>query len=127
MRAKILLGKGLLGRWVAAACASAALVAPGSGRAAGAPPAHPNVVILLADDLGFADVGYHGGPIATPAIDRLAAEGVRLERFYSDPICSPTRAALLSGRDALKLGIAYDQIHPWYPNGFPPDASRSPA
>jgi len=90
--------------------------------AAAAPAAHPNVVLILADDLGWADVGYHGGPIATPAIDRLAAEGVRLERFYSDPICSPTRAALLSGRDALALGIAYDQIHPWYANGFPPDA-----
>jgi arylsulfatase B len=83
---------------------------------------HPNVVILLADDLGWADVGYHGGEIATPAIDRLAREGLRLERFYSAPICSPTRAALLSGRDPMKLGIGYDQINPWNVNGFPPDA-----
>ena len=83
--------------------------------------AQTNVVILLADDLGWADVGYHGGEIETPAIDRLATEGVRLERFYSAPICSPTRAALMTGRDALKLGIAYDQIHPWYNAGLAPD------
>jgi arylsulfatase B len=81
----------------------------------------PNVVILLADDLGWADVGYHGGPIATPNIDSLARDGVRLERFYSAPICSPTRAALVTGRDPLKLGLAYDQIHPWYNAGLAPD------
>ena len=82
----------------------------------------PNVVILLADDLGWADVGYHDGEIKTPAIDRLAREGVRIERFYSAPICSPTRAALLTGRDPLKLGIAYDQLHPWYNAGLSPEA-----
>ena len=82
----------------------------------------PNVVVMLADDLGWADVGYHGGPIETPGIDRLAAEGVRLERFYSAPICSPTRAALVTGQDPLRLGIAYDQIHPWYNAGLGPDA-----
>ncbi len=80
----------------------------------------PNIVILLADDLGWADVGYHGSPIETPSIDRLAAEGVQLDRFYSTPICSPTRAALMTGRDPLKLGIAYDQIHPWYNVGLSP-------
>ena len=88
----------------------------------GALAAGPNVVILLADDLGWADVGYHDGEIATPAIDRLAREGVRLERFYSAPICSPTRAALMTGRDPLKLGLAYDQLHPWYNAGLSPDA-----
>ena len=80
----------------------------------------PNVVILLADDLGWADVGYHGGEIETPSIDRLASEGVRLEHFYSAPICSPTRAALMTGRDPLVLGLAYDQIHPWYNAGLAP-------
>ncbi len=81
----------------------------------------PNVVIFLADDLGWADVGYHGGDIATPSIDRLAQEGVKLERFYVMPICSPTRAALMTGRDPLVLGIAYDQIHPWYNAGLAAD------
>lgn len=83
--------------------------------------AQPNVVILLADDLGWADVGYHGGEIETPSIDRLASEGIRLDHFYSAPICSPTRAALMTGRDPLKLGIAYDQIHPWYNAGLATD------
>jgi len=105
----------LLGPIVAVALAFA-LVA-GSATAA-----QPNVVILLADDLGWADVGYHDGEIETPSIDRLAEEGVRLEHFYSAPICSPTRAALVTGRDSLKLGIAYDQIHPWYNAGLAPDA-----
>lgn len=86
---------------------------------AGAAPT--NVVVLVADDLGWADVGHHGGPIETPSIDRLAAEGVVLDRFYSTPICSPTRAALVTGRDPLELGIAYDQIHPWYNVGLAPD------
>ena len=59
-------------------------------RSADAPP--PNVIILLADDLGWADVGYRGSDIQTPNIDRLAREGMRLERFYATPFCSPTRA-----------------------------------
>ncbi|MFK7896152.1 MAG: arylsulfatase [Myxococcota bacterium] len=82
----------------------------------------PNVVVILADDLGWADVGYHGAPIETPSIDRLAKEGVQFDRFYAAPICSPTRAALMTGRDPLKLGIAYDQIHPWYNAGLSPNA-----
>ena len=85
-------------------------------------PEPPNVVILLADDLGWADVGYRGSDIETPSIDRLAEEGVVLDRFYATPICSPTRAALMTGRDPLKLGLAYDQIHPWYNAGLSPDA-----
>ena len=53
----------------------------------------PNVVIFLADDLGWSDVGFRGGPIDTPSIDRLASEGAQLDRFYTTPICSPTRSA----------------------------------
>jgi len=105
----------------ALACVAVQLVAATVAHAVEA-PARPNVVIFLADDLGWADVGYHGSEIATPGIDRLAREGLRLERFYANPICSPTRAALLSGRDALALGIAYDQINPWNPHGLPPDS-----
>lgn len=100
------------------ACVAALVVFSASSAAA----RQINVVVLLADDLGWADVGYHGGPIETPSIDRLAREGVQLDRFYSAPICSPTRAALMTGRDPLKLGIAYDQIHPWYNVGLSPDA-----
>jgi arylsulfatase B len=73
----------------------------------------PNIIILLVDDLGWADVGYHGSDIDTPSIDRLADEGMRLERFYVNPICTPTRAALLTGRDALRLGVGYFPILAW--------------
>ena len=86
-----------------------------------APPKQPNVIIFLADDLGWADVGYHGEEvIETPSIDRIAREGVELDRFYSTPICSPTRAALMTGRDPMRLGVAYGVIMPWMSNGVHP-------
>ncbi len=84
--------------------------------------ARPNVVIFLADDLGWSDVGYHGEEvIETPSLDRLASEGVQLDRFYTTPICSPTRAALMTGRDPMRLGVAYGVIMPWHTNGIHPD------
>ncbi|TWU43516.1 Arylsulfatase [Novipirellula aureliae] len=67
--------------------------------------AHKNIVILLADDLGWGDVGFHGGSAQTPNIDRLAAEGVELNRFYAYPACSPARAAMLTGRFPGRYGI----------------------
>jgi arylsulfatase B len=84
-----------------------------------APPPRPNIVILLADDLGGKDVGYHGGDIATPNIDRLAEEGVRLERFYVAPLCSPTRAGLLTGRYPIRFGMMRSVITPWSRYGLP--------
>jgi len=81
----------------------------------------PNIVILVADDLGFADPGYRGGPIETPTIDRLAKEGMELERFYVNPICSPTRAALMTGRDALRLGVVFGVFLPWDSGGVHTD------
>ena len=68
-------------------------------------PPQPHIVILLADDLGWGDVGFHGSKIGTPNIDALAARGVRLEQFYVQPVCSPTRAALLTGRYPMRLGL----------------------
>lgn len=64
----------------------------------------PNIIIILADDLGWRDVSYHGGPIKTPNIDSIARDGVKLERFYVHPICSPTRAALMTGRYPIRFG-----------------------
>jgi arylsulfatase A-like enzyme len=81
----------------------------------------PNVIVMVADDLGWADVGFHGQTqIETPSLDRLAAEGVQLDRFYTTPICSPTRAALMTGRDPMRLGVAYAVIMPWQNNGIHP-------
>jgi arylsulfatase I/J len=67
--------------------------------------AKPNVVFILADDLGWKDVGYHGSDIKTPNIDKLAQTGARLEEFYVQPMCTPTRAALLTGRYPLRYGL----------------------
>ena len=59
----------------------------------------PNVVIILTDDQGWGDLGAHGNPhLRTPNLDRLHDEGPRLERFYSCPVCAPTRASLMTGR-----------------------------
>ena len=89
--------------------------------------ARPNVVIFLADDLGWADVGFHGEEsIQTPSIDRLAREGVELHRFYATPICSPTRAALMTARDPMRLGVAYGVIMPWHTIGIHPDETFMP-
>ena len=88
--------------------------------------APPNVIILLADDLGWADVGFHGSDIETPNIDRLAKEGMRLERFYVMPICTPTRSALMTGRDPIKLGMANAGIMPWNDGGVSLDEHFMP-
>ncbi len=75
----------------------------------------PNVVILLADDLGSKDIGCDGGPVKTPTLDKLAANGVRFTDFHSGaPVCSPARATLLTGRHHLRTGVytvIQDHIH----------------
>jgi arylsulfatase A-like enzyme len=68
-------------------------------------PKQPNVLMIVADDLGWRDVGYHDSDTRTPNIDRLAKEGVRLERHYVYPTCSPTRAGLLTGRNPSRFNI----------------------
>ena len=71
----------------------------------------PNVVILLADDLGFQDIGCYGGPVKTPALDGLASDGARFTDFYSGcAVCSPSRAVLLTGRHHIRAGV-YSWIH----------------
>ncbi|HCS26848.1 MAG TPA: arylsulfatase, partial [Spongiibacteraceae bacterium] len=86
----------------------------------------PNIIMIVADDLGWADVGFHGSPIDTPSLDRLANEGIELSRFYTTPICSPTRAALMTGRDPMRLGVAYATIMPWQNNGIHPNETFLP-
>src|SRR5260370_18007225 len=66
----------------------------------------PNIVFILCDDLGYGDLGCYGSQIRTPNLDRLASEGVRFTNFCSaDPVCSPSRAALLTGRYPTRVGV----------------------
>lgn len=82
-------------------------------------PTRPNIVYLLVDDLGSADVGFNGSKeIRTPNIDRLAREGTILGSYYVQPVCSPTRAALLTGRYATHTGV-YTVVRPGAPWGLP--------
>ena len=81
---------------------------------------HPNILLIMADDLGWGDVGYNGSEIRTPTIDRLAAEGIRLDRYYTHPSCTPTRTAFYSGKRAVNLGTIAP-IAPWEDFGLPPD------
>ncbi len=88
-----------------------ALIALGAAGATGAAHAQntgtkkPNIIYILADDLGWKDVGFNGSDIKTPHIDKLAATGVRFEQFYAEPMCTPTRAALMTGRYPLRYGL----------------------
>jgi len=81
-----------------------ALLAPGLGFAQ-ATSRRPNIVIILGDDLGFADMGMFGSEIKTPNLDALAREGVRFTHFYTHASCSPTRSMLLSGVDTHRNGL----------------------
>ncbi|HEY0698147.1 MAG TPA: arylsulfatase, partial [Micromonospora sp.] len=65
----------------------------------------PNIIYIVADDMGWADAGFHDSDIATPNLDRLAQDGARLEQFYVQPMCTPTRAALMTGRYPLRYGL----------------------
>jgi arylsulfatase A-like enzyme len=73
--------------------------------AAEATARRPNIVYILADDQGWKDVGFHGSAVRTPTLDKLAAGGVRLEQFYAQPMCTPSRAALLTGRYPHRYGL----------------------
>lgn len=86
----------------------------------------PNIVHIIADDLGWNDVGFHGSEIATPTIDRLASESVVLDRFYVTPICSPTRAGVLTGRYPFRFGIWDGVVSPTKRHGIPPSEISTP-
>ncbi|MEM7682330.1 MAG: arylsulfatase [Planctomycetota bacterium] len=81
----------------------------------------PHIVMIMADDMGWADVSYHGGEIATPEIDALMKQGRRLDRFYVQPQCTPTRAALLTGKYPLRTATHYGVILPHSQWGLPLD------
>jgi arylsulfatase A-like enzyme len=86
----------------------------------------PNIVVILADDLGNADLGYRGSDIKTPNIDALASGGVRLESFYGMPVCTPARAELMTGRYAMRYGLETLVIFPSHTYGLPTDERTLP-
>ena len=95
------------------------VVAAGTaGMARAATLARPNILFIVADDLGWGDVGSHGGFGKTPHMDRLVCEGVELDRHYVQPVCTPTRAALMTGRYPGRFGP--QAIHPSNLRSLPP-------
>jgi arylsulfatase B len=82
---------------------------------------HPNIVIILADDMGWGDVGYHGSKIMTPNLDMLAESAIRLNRFYVAPVSTPTRAGMLTGRYPNRMGVRHVVIPPWRDYGIEPE------
>lgn len=104
-----------LGAWGLALLLSFAPCASSSGAAL-----RPNIVFFLADDLGRMDVGFMGGTeIKTPNLDALARKGAVLDAFYVQPVCSPTRAALLTGRYPMRHGLQVGVVRPWAQYGLP--------
>ena len=95
------------------------LVLCGQTFAADSPQEKPDIVYILADDLGWGNVGFHGGQIKTPTLDALAASGARLEQFYVQPVCSPTRVAFLTGRYPIRHGLQVGVVRPWAQHGLP--------
>jgi arylsulfatase len=96
---KNLLRPAALALLLGSACAHSPDAAPAANR--------PNIVIVLADDLGFSDLGCYGSEIATPNIDRLAAQGLRFTRFYNAARCCPSRASLLTGLYPHEAGVGH--------------------
>lgn len=87
----------------------------------------PNVLIILVDDLGYSDIGAYGSEIATPNLDRLAARGLTYTRFTSTGICSPSRAALLTGRNHHSVGLGWLAGQDWGYPGYRGELARDAA
>ncbi|MFX0098721.1 MAG: arylsulfatase [Candidatus Hodarchaeota archaeon] len=91
-------------------------------------PARPNIILILADDMGYSDIGCYGGDIDTPNLDKLASNGVRLTQFYNTAKCSPSRASLLTGLHPHQVGMGIlaspDNMSRNMPEGYTGDLSR---
>lgn len=113
----------MTGKVYVAMLAMAALALPAYAQPT---PVKPNIIFIMADDLGNNDVGYHGGVVKTPNIDKLAGQGVRLESFYGMPVCTPSRAQLMTGRYAMRYGLQTLVIFPSHTYGLATDERTLP-
>ncbi len=95
----------LLTRLACAALLSAGLIAPAAAQEKGSTKKKPNIIFILADDLGIPGIGCYGGAFKTPNIDALASGGTRFEYCYAAPLCAPSRAMLMTGRYAFRTGV----------------------
>ena len=102
-------------RYLTAGATTAAI--PGLTGCGAASPGRPNIIIIMADDMGFSDIGCYGGEISTPNLDRMAQRGIRFTQFYNTARCCPTRASLLTGLYQHQAGIGHmvrDRGYPAY-------------
>lgn len=102
--------------WAPAVVVALALLTIGVRHVPAEPGERPNIVFIMADDLGWADVAFHGGNAPTPNLDRLASESLELTQHYVAPVCSPTRTGLMTGRFWSRFGVTSPQNEralPW--------------
>ena len=97
-----------------------------SQEAVTAKPSRPNLLYILADDLGWADVSWNNPSMITPNLEKLARKGVILDQFYSQPKCSPSRAALLTGLFPYKTSMQRGSIGSFRPTGLPTSLASLP-
>ncbi|MEZ5500998.1 MAG: sulfatase [Steroidobacteraceae bacterium] len=109
--------------WQPVVLVLAALSVPSTALAVSSANRPPNVVLIVADDLGYGDIGSSGNDIiATPNLDRIARRGARFTQFYASAnVCSPSRAGLLTGRYPVRSGLAWDVVHAGDEGGLPTD------
>ncbi len=86
----------------------------------------PNLILIVTDDQGYADASFRGSPIQTPNIDRIVEEGAVLNRFYACPVCSPTRAGLMTGRFPVRFGMQRAVNRPFSTIGLPAEIKTLP-
>ncbi|CAI9728749.1 arylsulfatase B-like [Octopus vulgaris] len=89
-------------------------------------PVKPNIVFVLVDDLGWDDIGYHNPDIISPNLNKLANNGIKLDNYYVQPTCTPSRSQLLTGRHLIHMGFQHTNIKPMEPTGLPLDSPTLP-